>query len=377
MKKILPLLIVLLLAACAGPTPAPPTPTPIPPTETDSALTLPLIESPQLNQFYFVDENNGWGLTETSVVRTTDGGVTWYDATPIDAGPIGYAPFVFPSAKSGYFLLANEDYTSGTLYRTTDGGVTWTPIAVPFAAASLQFIDADVGFALAALGAGAGSEAVALFKTIDGGATWTRVFTNDPSVDEYNDTLPLGGQKTGFSFLNSSRGFVGGSVPVDNYIYLYATPNGGETWMELKPALPAGYEMAQTGNDGPQFFSRTDGILIVHLSVPFDPSLLTVAYRTNDGGLTWTPGQIIPRGRPAEFFSFNDGVAWGGGQFYVTHDAGQTWGSVNPSENFTDSLVSFQFVNTLVGFVLTNPSGSDPALYKTTDGGANWTLIIP
>jgi len=378
MKKFLLVLLVLCLSACASlvPTPPPMTEAPLP-TATDSSLALPRIDSPQLNQFYFINENDGWGMTAANVVRTNDGGVTWYNVTPLDVGQVGYASFVFNSAKEAFFLLPNVDYTSGTLYRTTNGGVTWITIPVPFAYASMQFLDSNNGFALAALGAGAGSEAVALYKTGDGGMNWTLFFINDPSKDEYNDSLPLGGMKSGFSFLNASRGWVGGSVPVDNYIYLYATQNGGATWIETKLALPAGYEMAQTGNDAPQFFSDTEGTLLVHMTLPSEPGLVTVAYRTTDGGFNWTPGQVIPRGRPAEFFSFNDGVAWGDGQFYVTRDAGQTWGAIIPNENFSDRLVSFQFVNALTGWALTDSTGSDPSLYKTTDGGATWTLIIP
>ena len=372
-KYILLFVIVLLLSACTGIAPQPPTPTLAPPTE----IPLAIFDAPQLAQFYFVDENDGWGITENNVVRTDDGGVTWYNATPLNVTGIGYAPFQFRDAQTAYLLTPNADYTAGTLYRTTDGGATWIPIAVPFAFASLQFLDSHTGFALAALGAGAGSEAVALFKTGDGGMNWTRVFINDPNDPASNNSLPLGGQKSGFTFLNASRGWVGGSVPVDNYIYLYATQDGGATWSETSLALPAGYESAQTGNDGPQFFSDTDGVLLVYMSVPMEPGLVSVAYRTTDGGHTWTPGQVIPRGRPAEFFTFTDGTAWGGDQFYVTRDAGQTWGAVVPNEDFSDRIVSFQFVNALIGWMLTNPSGSDPSLYKTTDGGATWTLIIP
>jgi photosystem II stability/assembly factor-like uncharacterized protein len=142
-------------------------------------------------------------------------------------------------------------------------------------------------------------------------------------------------------------------------------------------ALPAGYESAQTGNSGPQFFSATEGILIVNLVLPSDPGLATVVYRTTDGGETWTSGQVIPSGRPADFYTFSDGVAWGGGPFYVTRDAGQTWGALTPDQDFTASLGSFQFASPLIGWALTTNEASDPSLYKTTDGGATWTLLIP
>lgn len=380
MKKVLPLLMLLFFTVACRASPAPAEPltlTPEPPTATVPPIQLPLVESPQMIQFHFVNENDGWGLTETKVVRTEDGGVTWYDATPPTLSEVNYAPFSFLDAQTASVLIASADYVSGTLYRTDDGGADWAAYNVPFAYASLQFLDSHNGFALAALGAGAGSEAVALFKTSDGGANWSRVFTNDPAVSESSNSLPLGGQKTGFTFLNEARGWVGGSMPVDNFIYLYETQDGGVTWSEVDLALPAGYETAQTGNDAPQFFSATEGILVVHLVTPSDPGVLTIVYRTTDGGGTWSPGQVIKRGRPTSFHSFSEGVAWGDGPFYSTRDSGQTWFVATPSEDFTDALTTFQFASSLVGWVLVSHDGLDTSLYKTTDGGATWSLLIP
>ena len=376
-KLFLALCILIFLTACAG---SVSTPAPIPPTETPTAapvITQALVESPQLTQFYFVNANDGWGAMETKIVRTDDGGVTWYDATPPTQAQLSYAPYDFLDAHTVWVLIGEGDFNAGALFHTTDGGVTWNSNAVPFGFASLQFLDASNGFALVALGAGAGSEAVALFKTADGGLNWTRTFINDPTVSGASDSLPLGGQKTAFAFRDASNGWVGGSVPVDNYIYLYRTRDGGATWSETNLALPAGYETAQTGNDGPRFFSAAEGILVVNLAVPSDAGLDTVVYRTRDGGETWTPGQVISGGRPSDFSSVSDGVAWGGGgQLNVTHDAGQTWGAVTPDVDFSASLGSIQFVSPLVGWALTTNEALDPSLYKTTDGGATWTLLI-
>lgn len=383
--QILLLLIISLTLACAAPNDFPPIPvsatlpapitlTSVPPTD---AIPLPLVDSPQLAQFYFIDENNGWGATETQLIRTNDGGVTWYDASPHVDTQFGYAPYLFIDAQSAWVLISSSDYQTGTLYQTYDGGITWDSIAVPFGGASMQMLDAENGFALAALGAGAGSEAVALFKTTDAGHTWTRVFINDPTVDGSNNSLPLGGQKGGFAFINESTGWVGGSIPMDNYIYLYQTTDGGETWSEANLALPVGYESAQTSNDGPQFFSATEGILAVSMVMGGDPGVATVVYRTSDGGVIWSAGEVIAHGRPSDFRSFSEGVAWGGGPFQVTHDAGQSWSTIQPDVDFSASLVSFQFITSQIGFTLIDPTGSDHTLYKTTDGGATWTVLIP
>jgi photosystem II stability/assembly factor-like uncharacterized protein len=374
MKK-LSILLILFLTACSG---AFPTPLSIATQQQDAApITLPLVDAPQLTRFHFVDEVNGWGATETQVVRTDDGGVTWHNATPAALSQFGYAPSFFLDARSAWLLVPDADYINGSLVRTSDGGVTWNISAVPFAYGNLQFIDPQNGFALASLGAGAGSQPVAVYRTSDAGANWTRVYTNSPDDPAANDSLPLSGQKYGITFIDASRGWIGGNAPIDNFIYLYRTRDGGETWSEASLALPAEYQSAQTGNAAPQFFSQTDGILVVNLILPADPGFVTIVFRTTDGGETWTPGAAVPSGRPASFSSFNDGVAWGGAQFHATRDAGQTWAPVTPNVDFVASLGSIQFASSVIGWALTVNEASDPSLYKTTDGGASWTIIIP
>ncbi len=378
MKKIFLLIpIFLLVIACAGEVSVP---APLPgeaPLMTLETGTLPEVEAPQLTKFHFINENEGWGVTESQIVRTNDGGVRWFNVTPDGPSQFGYAPFAFLDAGNAWMLTPAADYLSGTLYHTANGGTAWEALTVPFGHASLQFLDAQTGFALASLGAGAGSEAVALYQTSDAGRNWARVFINDPTDPGANDSLPLGGQKYGFSFRDRLHGWVGGSVPVDNYVYLYRTTDGGSTWSEVGLSLPPGYESAQTGNAGPQFFSGTDGVLIVNLVMPSNPGLATVVYHSRDGGETWSAGQVIPSGRPADFITFLEGVAWGGGQFHRTHDAGQTWTAFMPGEDFTALLGSFQFASPTTGWVLTTNEASDPALYKTTDSGVTWTLLIP
>lgn len=41
----------------------------------------PLINSPSIIFIEMMDKSYGWGITETEVVSTNDGGVTWYNVT--------------------------------------------------------------------------------------------------------------------------------------------------------------------------------------------------------------------------------------------------------------------------------------------------------
>lgn len=172
------LLLVAALAACgplwqvnplapniASPTftsmPLPPTETPIPPTETPR--TLPVVASLAITSIDMLDEMNGWAIGEAYILRTEDGGVTWLNATPLGLASVDFVTSFFMDAATAWFILPSADYTTGTLYQTADGGLIWVSSPVPFSGGSLQFLDAQNGWMLATLGAGAGSEAVAVF----------------------------------------------------------------------------------------------------------------------------------------------------------------------------------------------------------------------
>jgi len=368
-------LVVMALAALACGTPATPpaVATQQPPT---SSPELPLVEAPQILQFYMANENAGWGTTETKVVRTYDGGVTWYDVTPPGLEVVAYSPYVFRDSQTAWLLIPGPDpLGEGTLYRTADGGLTWNSASTPFGFASLQFLDSINGFAMADLGAGAGSQAVAIYQTLDGGATWRRNYLNDPTVAGAGDSLPLGGQKYGVTFRDSMHGWVGGSIPMEGVIYLYATQDGGQTWAEQKLAMPAGFENAFTGADAPLFFSAAEGVLPVGLATDISAR---VFYRTTDGGATWTAGQ------PAALYGWYDIVSpldffiWNGAPLLsVTHDGGMTWSEITPNVDLSALLTAFQFVNSNVGWALASHDGADTTLYKTSDGGVTWTVLVP
>jgi photosystem II stability/assembly factor-like uncharacterized protein len=240
----------------------------------------------------------------------------------------------------------------------------------------MMFLDEQNGWAFGDLGAGAGSNAIAVFQTTDAGSTWKQTYSNDPSQPGAGDSLPMGGIKSGLTPLNMQTAWVTGIVYSDGTIYVYRTDDGGATWKELTDVpLPPGAENLQLNWNPPVFVSPQDAFMT--LNVPSDSPSLAV-YTSHDAGNTWslTP-TLIPGGLASDFLSATDAVIFNGDQFYVTKDAAQNWTNIQPNINFKDSFTLMDFVDLSNGWVITSDANSHHSLYRTTDGGATWSPLIP
>jgi photosystem II stability/assembly factor-like uncharacterized protein len=389
--------LLFLLSACGKPavsaTPAPaqeqpttstlPTeipPSPFPDTPVPPAINAPLVEAPALVTIHFLNELDGWGLTDTQIVRTNDGGITWYNVTPSDVTEAGFSVDL-AVLDNEHVWLQKPDFdnypNSGFLYRTLDGGITWTSAPVPFSRGGLHFLDANNGWAFADLGAGAGSNAVAVYQTTDGGVTWNQTYINDPNNANASDSLPLGGIKSGLTPLNMQTAWVSGVVYSDGAVYLYRTDDGGANWSQVTTlALPPEAQNLQISFQPVQIVSTQ--VAYVTARIPADSPQMAV-YISNDAGNTWTlTPTLIPNGSYADFLSATEVVIYSGNRFYVSHDAAQTWSKVTPDVAFGDYFTMMDFVNASTGWVLTfNFDTNHRALYRTTDGGATWSPVIP
>jgi photosystem II stability/assembly factor-like uncharacterized protein len=354
-------------------------PTPVPDTPAPPAINAPVVEAPALVTIHFLNELDAWGLTETQVVRTNDGGITWHNVTPPDVTEAGYSVdlAVF---DNDHVWMQKPDFdnypNSGFLYRTLDGGITWTSAQAPFSRGGLHFLDPNNGWAFADLGSGAGSNAVAVYQTSDGGATWNQTYLNDPNNANAGDSLPLSGMKSGLTPLNMQTAWVSGVVYSDGTVYLYRTDDGGANWSQVTSlALPPEAQNLQIGFQPVQFVSAQDAFVTVR--IPSEPGQMAV-YISNDAGNTWTlTPTLIPNGNFADFLSATDAVIYNGEQFYVTHDVAQTWSIVSSNVGFGDTFTMMDFVNPSAGWVITLDADSHRSLYRTTDGGATWSLVIP
>ena len=386
-------ILVLIISACAGNTSTSSgqvtdsvsqstelPPTPYPDTPSPPEINAALIEAPVLVKIQFLNELDGWGVTETEIARTNDGGITWYDVSPPDMTETGYSIKIF-ILDNDHVWVQKPDFenfpNSGFLSRTSNAGSTWTTFDTPFSRGDLRFLDEDNGWMLADLDLGAGSNAVAIYQTTDGGAKWNLRYINDPNHPDAKDSLPLAGLKTGIVPLNMQTAWVGGVIYAPGTLYLYRTDDGGSTWSPVTLELPAGAENAELSIDADQmqFVTRRDGFLAVHMA---GDSTQTAIYVTHNAGDTWrlTP-TLIPNDGSSDFLSADEAVIYDGDQFYVTRDAARTWSSISPDIDFGESFASMDFVDVTSGWVITIASANHHSLYRTTDGGATWFPVIP
>lgn len=376
------LLLVLMISACSQNTNgATSTLAPYADTPVAAEIEAALVESPALIALDMFTELDGWGVSDANIVRTNDGGITWYNVTPPAIEETGFGVDLF-ALDAEHAWMQKPDFSkypnSGFLYRTTDGGLTWKDSSVPFSRGDIYFVDEENGWMLADLGVGAGSNAVAVFQTTDGGFTWDQTYTNDPNHPNALDSLSLGGIKSDIVALDMHTAWVSGVIYAPGQVYLFRTDDAGRSWTPVALTLPPGAQNFELGIDGEQmkFISARDGYIALRLS---GESTQTALYTTSNSGDTWTLMPTIINGAgETEFLSAEEAIVYDGEQFYVTRDAARTWVSVSPDILFGETFAYMEFVNTMSGWVITlDPTTNHRSLYRTSDGGATWFPVIP
>jgi len=175
----------------------------------------------------FIDSLNGCVIGQGYLIkRTTDGGLTWFDANQdcptsylcdIDKEGLG-----LDFSSNGNLGLAVG--TGGFIARSTDSGATWCRIASPttsninaVAFPPWTVLPQDLGLCAPTNTAYFVGGSGMVYRSVDGGATWT-------SVTIPNETVTL----YGVSFATPCAGYV---VGTDGKIF--TTSDGGQVWRKL------------------------------------------------------------------------------------------------------------------------------------------------
>lgn len=213
----------------------------------------------------------------TRVMRTTDGGTTWVNATG-NLTTTGRA-FTIGAASADIAVVGFEN---GTAFRTTNGGTTWSAVTWPPPVNTFMnrilFVSPTVGYAQ-------GDHAPApnlqwpVYKTTDAGATWT--LTNTPNVVQQGADIEFG-QNSGMFFLNENVGWFTGVIGTNAQTpsRVYRTTDGGASWNVTTIPQATGFNINLAA------FNPNDVFVMMQQVAP-------TVRRSTDGGATFenpTPG---------------------------------------------------------------------------------------
>ncbi|NLW72287.1 MAG: hypothetical protein GXY37_05320 [Chloroflexi bacterium] len=374
-----------------------PEPTPLPPTATLTATftaTLPPTPTPTVKaviadlipvfKVQLEAPHFAWGsnLSQNRIFRSEDSGTTWKEVTPPEAAEVRHhgAANAFLGSNNAWLLLSQGEQSS-TLFYTTDGAKSWKKSELPFAGGKIQFVHADntgkaSGVIFSDLGAGAGSQWIAIYVSADGGQTWQQTFTHTPG--EGQSALPAGGTKSGLSYNGDQRLWVAGSAPIENFLYLYHSADLGKSWSAQTCDMQQVAETVMYDTYPPEWVSGTEAFLRIKVFYGA-AEMKTVFCHTSDHGETWNFASILDEINLQQFVDSQHG--WVGDENHLMRsiDEARSWEDLSTGLPAGETVVSFNFSTPSLGILITNPSNGnnfdENKLYLSIDGGISWTLL--
>lgn len=280
------------------------------------------------NDLSFANVNTGWLVEGNKIHYTSDGGNNW---TVQYSAANNYPNSIHATSASTAWAVG----VSGLVLKTTNGGASWNSVNVGSTSSlnEVYFSDATHGWIL-------GNDKTVL-RTVDGGNNWTLAAPVSSNNNSFNNVY----------FVDSQTGWMNSGN------YFYKTTDGGISWIELP-------QISQSSGYPNRFvmLNNSEGVFV--------GSRGTIA-RTSDGVNTWqnVDGSAKNYLNYVQFVNNNEGFILGSDRtFMSTTDGGKNWVArkVN-SPDFYGGNDLF-FVNTSYGWI---PSYND--LFKTTNGGVNWT----
>lgn len=311
-----------------------------------------------VNALLWIGATTAIAIDQGLVIRSQDGGQTWFPYGTIDgADIIRISRFGNSNALAG--ITAD-----GAIYRSTDLGQTWAKVKdglghplFPDRFASIHCANANVAWAV--------SDPGCIFRSLDQGLTWKQVSNSG--------TVAIQDMK----MFDSKFGIAVGSPT-----YTMTTHDGGDTWKVQK------YEVDGPGVTRDETFRVVD---IVDENFAVAAGFGGIVFTTKDAGENWKsigypelPGLFYIFA--ADFITHDTG--WVAGydygsanhmqNLYKTTDGGSTWTSMYTnveSQGFyqVGGFGDMFWIDSNRGFL--TGTNSDPFLVRTLNGGQSWNRV--
>ena len=381
------------LAPTLTETPAAPTPTPTP----NPVLAM------AISYIRMMDASNGWakgqvGLIEpwhgsTHILRTTNGGRTWRDASPPRQEEYGLPAFFLDAQQAWAW-----DREGHVLWRTRDGGQSWTRVEGGVWGDAVWFNDDQHGwrFGGEAYGMSFPGYNINYFETTqDGGRTWNEMA---PPPGQGGWPFPaFPDDLTAWMVRAGHRAATEGQANLSVPIGVYTTFDGGSTWLSRMLPLPAEAFTVDIQHEGIFLggVGNCDFASPVYSSIAIWKLALTCEdqnwmYTTANQGKTWIISPM-PAGLDAAIRFISPTIGWSfhpdpldyyGGGLHQTSNGGQSWNLLAAIDYRISQL---DFLDAHTGWAVAElpctsddcPGHSTEVLGTTSDGGRTWQILNP
>lgn len=318
--------------------------------------------------------------------KSTDGGVTWLP-TGLSGNLSTLA--VSPDFAVDHMLLVIA--ASGLVHMSTDGGVTWAVVPGLTLASGGDFsIAFSPTFATDRVIQVASSVDPGPFRSLDGGVSWQTAGWYDPA-SSYQDGL-LGGGVLALA-LAPNQTWDGRAFAATRAGIAFSA-HRGDSWYQMNDGLPqlTVRAFALAPND-PQVMLAGTGYFE---QLRFDSGSITDdagnVQLSSDGGQSWR--QVSGRLARVNGVAFSpnfavDETAFAAtgmigqhgfveGGIYRTTDGGENWTAVSPvSHAYNAIAISPNYANDHTVWASALSYTMAVGVYRSTDGGSTWALVAP
>lgn len=302
-----------------------------------------------LSNVRFWDTNNGFVIGGSSLMTTHDGGGTW-EAYQLPY----YEAFYYRPLNDIELIDSNKAIVvgaDGILLYTENKGIDWkrkVGLKGLENFTGVSFINDKIGF-LVGVNDYLVNNTPFLYNTNDGGETWTEVSSNISSIypESYGPKDVL--------FLDENIGYFWGGK------YLFKTVDGGKLWVQITNPSDSYIQKIQFIDSQTAYLSGGDYI-----------------YKTIDTGKSWEKTPYYVEWTTGAFTANNGFLYYSNyvvnGIKKININEGSEINSIVAQQGF---LTDVYFVNKEVGYAVGKKKQGSPNMgrfiYKTVDGGLNWT----